>query len=263
MTKLTKTMTMMVMVMGSMAAVRGSARAETDAADAAAGLEAETEPPRVRNRYRPWHVMVEASAEAPLFTGGRIEFEVPGRVRLGTFIGTMPGPLVGLVETVSRDAVGGELGVAVGDLSRVALERTLAARGFVSWSPFRNRSFYLSAGYSYINLGGDLTSAELLEQALGFDAGDPVNGTASLDIDLHGIHGEVGYRFFAGPVTFRLSLGFTGTVAAQTTVGVDSDIGEAEAREFADQGAELMNGYLKQYAMLPSLGLGIGYDFGF
>lgn len=229
---------------------------------------AEAEPLELTETRRPdlhersWHLMLEGVAEAPLFAGGRLELELPGRVRLGTFVGVMPEPSVALVEAVTREVVGEQLGPIESELLRTALERSLVARGFVAWSPFRNRGLYLAAGYSFVSFGGDLTSAEVLARTLG-PIDDPIDGLVKLDAALHGIHGEVGYRFFAGPVIFRLSLGFTGTVATSTSLTVDSEVGQRDAQAFADRGAELLGGVLGQHAMMPTLGLGIGYDFGF
>lgn len=217
---------------------------------------------QVPNRYRKWHVMAEAFTDAPFFGGGRLEFEVPGRLRLGTAVGFIPSPYVDLAETVVTEVAGAQ-DPAVNEVFRAALEDSLVARGFLSWSPWRKRDFYISAGYSLIRFGGDLTSTDLLQDAIDFQSGDPINGVVRMDTTLHGIYGEMGYRFYAGPVTFRLSLGFTGTVASNSNIDVTSDIGEEDARELAQEGEEFLNANLSQYAMVPTLGLGIGYDFGF
>jgi hypothetical protein len=218
--------------------------------------------PRLRNRDRPWHVLVEAATDFPLSVGGRVAFETPARVRVGGYLGVLADPYLDLAETVAS-GVSGDLDPATMELARSALESSLVARGFVSWSPFRGRGFYLLAGYSYIHFGGDLTSTEVLEQATNYSGEDPVNGRARLDAGLHGIHGELGYRFYAGPVTFRLSLGFTGTVAAHTRIDVTSDEGQEEANQLAEEGETVLQDTLTRYAMAPTLGFGVGYDLGF
>lgn len=232
------------------------------ASDLEAPVSLETEARPHARRDRDWHLMVEGVAEAPLFAGGRVELELPGRLRLGGFVGTMPSMSSDLVATVAQEAASSDLKPAMKELSRAATERSLVARAFVSWSPFRNRGFYLTAGYSNLTLGGDMTSGEVIERALGGGLVDPVNGVVNMDATLHGVHGEIGYRFYARSVIIRVSLGFTGTVATQTTMTVDADFGAAEAQPFADDVARELDAYLGQYAMLPTLGLGIGYDIG-
>lgn len=229
--------------------------------DAPTALQAEARPHARRDSD--WHLMIEGVAEAPLFAGGRVELELPGRLRLGGFVGTMPSMSAELVAEVVEDTSRGDLKTVMGDLSRAATERSVVTRAFLSWSPFRDRGLYLTAGYSNLLLGGDLTSGEVLDRALGGSVIDPVNGVVNMSSTLHGVHGEIGYRFYARSVIIRLSLGFTGTVATQTSMTVDADFGAVEAQPFADDAARELDRFLGQYAMLPTLGLGIGYDLGF
>ena len=217
---------------------------------------------RVRNRDKAWHLMVEAATDFPIFWGGRAEFEMPGRLRLGGSLGVIPEPYADLAQTVMTE-VGGFEDPAINQIFHAALERSLVARGFLSWSPFEKRGLYLSAGYSLIQLGGDLSSAEILEQALDFQGQDPVNGTVSMTSTLHGVHGELGYRFYAGPMIVRLSAGFTGTVASESSIELRADGLPEEAERLAREGEALVDDVLTQYAMVPQVGVGLGYDFGF
>jgi len=217
---------------------------------------------KVRNRDKKWHLMVEAATDFPIFWGGRAEFEMPGRLRLGGSLGVIPEPYADLAQTLMTE-VGGFEDPAVNQVFNAALERSLVARGFVSWSPFRKRGLYLSGGYSLIQLGGDLSSAEILELAVGSQGEDPINGTVSMASTLHGLHGELGYRFYAGPVIVRLSAGFTGTIASETSIDIRAEGFEAEAEELAREGEALVDDTLTQYAMVPQVGVGLGYDFGF
>lgn len=216
----------------------------------------------VENRFRSWHVLVEATTEFPVAVGGRLELEMPGRLRIGGSFGVIPSFYVDAAESVVV-AIDPSLDPVTVELARSAFERSLVARGFVAWSPFRGRSLYLLAGYAVTKFGGDLTSTEVLQDAVGYSGTDPINGSADLDTTLHGIHGELGYRFYAGPVTFRLSLGFTGTVASRTRIDVFSDVAEEDARALAEDGEAYLDDVFTRYAMVPTLGFGIGYDFGF
>ncbi|MEM9111925.1 MAG: hypothetical protein AAGD10_00055 [Myxococcota bacterium] len=217
---------------------------------------------RIRNRDKKWHVMVEGATDFPVFWGGRAEFEMPGRLRMGGSLGVIPEPYADLAETIVND-LGGFQDPATNQVFNAALENSLVARGFLSWSPFKKRGLYLSAGYSLIQLGGDLESAEVLEQALNYQGEDPISGSVQMSSTMHGIHGELGYRFYAGPVIVRLSAGFTGTVASETRIDVDTENFQEEASALAREGETYVDDILTRYAMVPQLGLGLGYDIGF
>lgn len=223
-----------------------------------APLEARTEWTRSDGRFG---LLVEGTTQFPLLVGGRLELELPGRIRLGGEGGVTPHGYFDLAQSVAV-----EVGADADDVGRVrqTVDDGWGARAFLSWSPF-GRSFYLSLGYSYTSLDGQLTSGEVLERVDSPDL-DRYRGTARMHTELHGLTGELGVRFYVDHFIVRLSAGVSGTLDARSRIDTDlqGDLAAAAATEveqWARRTETDLDATLEAYGIIPTVGLGIGYDF--
>jgi hypothetical protein len=207
-----------------------------------------------------WALAVEGGTQFPLLVGGRLELELPGRVRIGGELGMAPDAYFDLIEEVATVA-----GVDPAEAATVrrAADEAWSARALVSWAPF-GRSFYLAGGYSYTEFSGSMTGDQLLDE-LSMDFADPFRASATLQSQMHGVLGELGFRFFVDRFTVRVSAGVSATLAAESQVTTRSDSEtadeafESEIARWSRQAESEMEGWLEQYGIVPSVGLGIGY----
>ncbi len=159
----------------------------------------------------------EAVTDFPVLLGGRLWLELPGRLRLNTSLGVLPGAysrvLGGLAESV-----GGVEDEEV-DLVRDALSSSFIWRINAGWRPLPARGGYVDVGYTLATLGADLDAATVLSVSdvtvpAAFKAGD-----YAVRAHLHMVNLELGWMWdlFKG-VTLRAALGATFIAGVDTTV---------------------------------------------
>ena len=234
------------------AAQSGPGGPRLDTPEVSAGAEA---PPR-RSQTR---LQIEATTQFPIMVGGALTLEMPGRLHVGASLGAVPDPYL--------DAAGGVVTSVAGlegpeiDLVRAALDGQWAARAFVGWQPFSSAGLYLRFGYQALRLAATLDGADMLSAVTGLSAPAGV-GAVTASSTLHMLYGEIGYRWRPDPVTVRLALGFTGTVASEVAIAVDAPTQQAVADSLARQSEAVLQENLQSYVFTPTLGLAIGYDVG-
>lgn len=217
---------------------------------------AQTEPPSPPSKVR---LQFEATSEFPVFLGGALTLELPGRVHVGAGIGAVPDAYLDAAGGVATSIAGLE-GAEV-DLVRAALDGEWAARVYVGWQPFEEAGLYLRFGYQALQLGADLDGPATLTAVTGIAAPAGV-GNVTASSTLHMLFGEVGYRWRPDPVTVRLSLGFTGTVSSPVAIAIDAPANQALANQLAREGELVLQNSLQSYVFTPTVGLAIGYDVG-
>jgi hypothetical protein len=108
-------------------------------------------------------------------------------------------------------------------LISVALSESLILRLHAGWRPFAGKGFYVDAGYTLATLGGDASTAEVLEEASGAELdtreGSRLDNEFDIASTLHLIDVELGWDWVLGERwTLRAALAYAGTLAASTTV---------------------------------------------
>jgi len=203
------------------------------------------------------HLRVEAATAAPVYVGGRLLAELPGRIRLGSSVGVLPRPYV--------DGIN-EIAVATGgyddDVAEV-IEETLATsvvwRTHLGWRPFTQAGFYFEAGYGLVTLGGGTSEAELVAMALGLDVPDFfLADRYEVKATLHMFDAEVGWEWWVEDrISFRLGLGVASTLDASAAVDPAGGL-----PFLADAGAQLaeeeLEEIIERYVHTPTLSMAVG-----
>lgn len=212
-----------------------------------------------------WHIDVQAQTNVPIDVGGRIGFELPGRVRWSLSLGTLPGTYVDAINAVAVSAGGYDESMAT--LVRQALSSSFVARTHLGWRPFRRRGFYLEVGYGFVALGGNAAGGDVIAAATGieppFFALDAHREYALRSV-LHMVDAELGWQWLLWNqrIVLRAAIGFAGTVAARSTISPRFEPREPELVDlFTHRGAAAIDAIYLDYAMTPVFTLAAGYRF--
>ncbi len=205
-----------------------------------------------------YHLLVEATTDFPVLVGGRLELEFPRHWRLGAAIGATPSAYLDATESIVTEIAGVDADISA--LVRSVLQQGFAVRTFAAWSPRQSRGFYLQFGYTMMQVSGSVASTDVLTSVIDDPTFD-IEGSATLRSTLHGLHGEIGYRFLIEDFTLRLALGLLGTVASSSDIRIDSPVFPAQADQLAQESEAELDAVIRQYAFTPTLSLGLGYDF--
>ena len=219
--------------------------------------EAEEEPKR-------WHLDVQAQTNFPVDIGGRLSLEMPGRLRLATSVGALPGSYVDVMNDVA--VATGAYTKTTAKVLRGALQRSLVWRLHAGWRPFPRRGLYLEAGYGLAALGGGLTSGDVL--ALITNNGSIANdGGTAFDVSamLHMIDAEVGWQWqvLDDHLVLRAAIGYAGTLAAQARIEPTFNPGPLApiVNHWTRRAEDELESIATRYIHTPVVTLGVGYRF--
>lgn len=211
-----------------------------------------------------WHLEAGVGTDFPVQLGARVGLEMPGRVRVSTSFGVLPGPYVDAINgvLVGLDAYSRE----EADLVTSTLSSSLVWRTHVGWRPFADAGFYADLGYGLVTLGGGATASELIAGLTKRDLPPGAGGiNITADSTLHMLDVELGWRFPIGPsFAAWTALGGAFTLASSTSLTPDETgrpLIDAEARKIADAGAKRLDDIYTSYVFTPVLSLGVAYVF--
>lgn len=209
------------------------------------------------------HLDLTAGTVLPLEVGGRMQLEMPGRVRVGVHAGWLPPDYVDLVHAISLAA--GWYDELTAALISAALDDAALVGGDVSWRPLPKHGFFFGAGYQAALLGGGLTSAEVVEAVGGASAGrargdDTPELLASATV--HQVTVQVGWEeAFLDRVVLRVALGGAFTVASSSTITPDGRDPRQGAEAVYAAGADALDQTMTSYVHTPTIDVSLGYRF--
>ncbi|MBT3219414.1 MAG: hypothetical protein HN348_10010 [Proteobacteria bacterium] len=243
---------------------------DEEESDEASG-EVEAEPERKKCKFKAgseakknFHVDLVAKTDVALDIGGRVDVELPYRLRLGFSAGVLPAPYVDVINAVVV-ALGGYDDVTAA-LIEATIKNSLIIHTDIGWRPFPKHGFYFNTGYQLATLGGGLSGAEVIEAAVG---GDAPAVAELLDFDaaanLHMITVSVGWDIvIAKHFLIRPQLGGAFTVASKTTIEPDFSypaIFSGVMDTFTGESEAYLDDLFTSWVHTPTIGLHLGWRF--
>ncbi len=211
------------------------------------------------------HLDIEAVTDIPISLGVNLALELPGGWRASSGVGVLPAGYVSLINAVV-ESIPDTYDEATGDLIEETLQQSLVWRTHVGWQSAWG--IYFDAGYGLITLGGGTSTEAVLAALTGIDAPSTGGSTSDYDIasTLHMIDLEVGWkRVYQDRWTVRAALGFTGTLAASSTVKAtfvpDRPAGQRLVAEFEDFVEDYLVDTYTSYVFSPVVTVAFGYRF--
>ena len=207
----------------------------------------------------------EALSEFPMQVGGRIWVELPGRIRVSTTLGYLPGAYESAVNAALVGA--GAYDSQTGEVISSVMDDSLIFRVSLGWRPFKNHGAYISAGYMLAFLEGSL-SPQLVQAAAG---NLPVSTSAlsgylegfSVDSTLHMVHAEVGWQWVVGRgLSLRLGLGAALTVDAYSSITSDGSARSQQVAALLAPTAAYLDETLTSYVFTPTVTMALGWQVG-
>ncbi len=224
----------------------------------------ESEHPAVRSP----HVLlgVEALAELPLQMGGRLWAELPGRIRLSSSLGAMPGFYLSAINTALVSA--GALNSTASKILEATVEDALFWRVSLGWRPSSRRGGYVSIGYVMGLLDGFLP-IHLLEVTaksppLSIPEKFRYQEGCSVETTLHMVYLEAGWHWAGSDgLSLRLALGAALTAGSSTTITAHGAVAKYQQVEelLAPSEAHLDEVFTSKLFM-PTLTLAVGWQAG-
>src|ERR1700760_2384993 len=141
-------------------------------------------------RADPFHLTIEAGTEFPIDVGGRVTFELPGRLQLTGGIGFMPSGYTQLINDALVDF--NVYDQATADLIQSSLQNSLLLHLRLGFRPFERLGFYFQAGYMVGFLGGGASAASVLAAGGRIDVGAN-NDRYDISTTVQGVTGEIGW----------------------------------------------------------------------
>jgi hypothetical protein len=213
---------------------------------------------------RSFQVDVGAGTDFPVFVGGYLGAELPGRLLLQVGAGVMPAAYSGAINSVLQAV--GAYDSTIGGLVQQALGNPFVLRLSGGWRPFTNHGLEILAGYTLIDMNGSATEGDIINAVL-MEAGAPERvpagsgATIPLSATLHNVHVSLGWRWLLADdhVVIRASLSYMQCLAANVGVGLPG----AQAMEPAVNQAlnTFVDPYFTSYVKTPLVGLSAGYRF--
>lgn len=212
----------------------------------------------------PWHVRTESVTDAPLQVGQRVVAEFPGRLRLTSDVGWMPGDYVHAINEIILYFDGYDRDTAV--LVEESLTSSMVWRQSLGWRPFRRAGFYLEGGYTLVTLGGGVALSTVLAESTGYRIPDWMfeGYEFGLETDLHMATAELGWegRIWRR-LAWRFALGGFYTVNAETEITPNFDAGLLQwyVDDFCDDSERDLDGKYEEWFHAPTVTVGLGYAF--
>ena len=222
--------------------------------------------PRHLNQLQPvledraYHLTAELATDFPVFVGAEATFELPYRIVVGLGIGGVPTAYLQATSAFVTSVA--NLDDPAADVVTEALSGSWMTRLFVGWRPVADHGFFFRFGYGALNLSGRLDDGASLAQVTGLPAAAAAGGSTDLGSTLHGVELLIGYRWHLDSITIRAGLGAFLTFGASAQIEVDSPLNPALSNDLARRGEDYLEDIYRTYVFTPSLGLGVGYDFG-
>lgn len=204
---------------------------------------------------------IEAATDFPVHVGGRVELRLPYRLRLSGTLGVTPDAYVRFVNDVAveNDAYDRE----TADLIEDSLQRSLALGVHAGWRPFGRLGLEVAAGYGLLALAGTSTTVATLSAVTGVPAPPltPPGDRYTVEITVHTVHAEVGWRFESGPATLRLAVGWAAAFAAPSKVEAEGAVLDALTSSFVDDVEAELSRAVEDGFRAPTLSLSAGFLF--
>ncbi len=201
----------------------------------------------------------------PVEVGGRLQVELPGRVRVGVHGGFMPGDYVDVINLV---LVGFDV---YNDVTAELIRSTISQSGIVGvdvgWRPLPRAGVVFDVGYMAAFLGGGLTSTEVVEAATGQSSSAFGDAEVDASSTLHLLTVDVGYEVPFGPADrkvqglFRVDLGGAFTLHSNTRLSSDVVVGAGPLRTALDAGEVYLDDILQTYVQTPTITVSMGARF--
>lgn len=212
-----------------------------------------------------YHLSLEAGTDFPLAVVARLTAELPRRIRLGTAVGSLPGPYVDAINgvVVSLDGYPQE----TADLVRAALQSSLVWRLQAGWRPFASRGFYADLGYCLVTLGGGATGDQIIAAATGQSLSSSTRGREyDMQSTLHVFTVEIGWQWllWRDRLSLRAAVGGAFTVGASTAIAPQfstTGLQERAVQTFTDFGERYLDEIYTAYVHTPVLTVTAGYRF--
>ena len=212
-------------------------------------------------------VRLVAHTDVPVFTGIGLDAELPGRVRLSTSLGRLPGGYVSLANAVLRPAFKSDgYTPEVADLVQASIKRSNVWRTTLGRRPFKRSGFVFGAGYTLAGLGGEAAGPELLSAASGVATpsgeGRAMEFDTSATIQL--LHAELGWTWdLPSSLWLRTGVGMGMTIKANTKVKAqfapDHPAYKAALQKFETATEEYLHDTLKSYVHPPHVSVAYGW----
>jgi hypothetical protein len=204
-----------------------------------------------------------AHSDLPLSVGGRVGLEFPGRFRIASSMGFLPGGYINTINSIMVNT--GSYTQSTADLIHSTLKSSLVWRIHGGFRPFENYGFHVEAGYGLIALGGGASAAEIISGTTGAtlsDGGAASGKTFTVNSTLHMLDIELGWEWFWNQVYFRASVGGAFTVASSTSVTANYKATFPRITEaFAVSTETYLNDIYSRYVHTPTVSFTVGYSF--
>ena len=210
------------------------------------------------------HLDLVAKTDVAIDVGGRVDLELPYRLRVGLSVGVLPAPYVDVINAVVVGLGGYDEVTAA--LIEATIKNSLIIHTDLGWRPFPKQGFFFNTGYQLATLGGGLSGAEVIEAAVG---GDAPAVAELLDFDaaanVHMITVSLGWDFvIAKHLLLRPQLGGAFTVASKTTIEPDFSypaIFNTAMNTFTGKSEAYLDDLFTSWVHTPTLGLHLGWRF--
>ncbi len=214
---------------------------------------------------RSFHLDVGAGTDVPVFVGGYVGAELPGRLLLQVGVGVMPAAYSGAINTVLQST--GAYDATIGGLVQKALGNPLVFRASAGWRPFTNHGLEILGGYTLIQMNGSETEGDIINAVL-MEAGAservPAGSgvTIPLSATLHNIHATLGWRWLLADdhLVIRASLSYLQCLGANVGVSLPG-VGQAMEATVNQQLNAFVSPYFTSYVKTPLVGLSAAYRF--
>jgi hypothetical protein len=214
---------------------------------------------------RSFQLDVGVATDFPVFLGGYVGAEIPGRILLQVGAGVMPSTYSGAVNSLLTSV--GAYDAAVGGFIQSALANPFVLRLSAGWRPFEGHGFEIMGGYTLMHLDGATTEGDVINAVLTeANASERVpagsGATVPLTVNLHNVHASIGWRWLLADdhLILRASLSYLQCLAADASVSLPSQ-GAAMQTAVNQQLNALVSPYLTTYVKTPMLGLSAAYRF--
>lgn len=168
-----------------------------------------------------WHLGVSAGADFPLDAiNVGLVVEAPGGVWLSSSVGFRSDVFLGRIDEGSASA---------NALLQAAVQDSRVWRTHLAYRPWKSHGFYTSLGYSLIQFGGALSTADVASVVGGQMLPAGIGGTgplAHVSSTLHTLDVEAGWEWStARRFRFRTAVGAGFLLAASTALQIDASSG--------------------------------------
>ena len=214
---------------------------------------------------RSFHFDAGIETDFPIFVGGYLGAELPGRILLQLGAGAMPAAYSGAVNGVLMSS--GAYDQTIGGLVQRALGNPFVLRASAGWRPFTNHGLEILGGYTLVMMSGSETEGDIINAVLteaGASQRVPAGSgvTIPLSATLHNVHVSLGWRWLLADdhIVLRASLSYLQCLAANVGVSVPA-LGQAMESAVNQQLNTFVSPYFTSYVKTPLVGLSAAYRF--